>query len=251
MLDLINQHSLSQFTDKPTRTRGNNILDLVLSTIPDSVSKIHVVESISDHSVVISDLILKVKPTRKVKRKIYIYKKADSELLKDEISSAWDKFQTSQPHDRSVEQNWCHFKRIILTAIKNHFPTKTISGRWNVPWITQGWRGLMRKHKEFITSLNGRKIRKIGRNLKSYGKPGNVAYGGEYWTKMELNKYISNRVMHYIVPCGDTPSKTTNFSVDRYTIPDTSCYCIGHAPTSYRMLLYRAWCCQIVINVRR
>ena len=138
MLDLINQHSLSQFTDKPTRTRGNNILDLVLSTIPDSVSKIHVVESISDHSVVITDLILKVKPTRKVKRKIYIYKKADSELLKDEISSAWDKFQTSQPHDRSVEQNWCHFKRIILTAIKNHFPTKTISGRWNVPWITQG-----------------------------------------------------------------------------------------------------------------
>ena len=76
-------------------------------------------------------------------------------------------------------------------------------------------------------------------------------YGGEYWTKMELNKFISNRVMHYIVPCGDIPSKTTNFSVDRYTIPDTSCYCIGHAPTSYRMLLYRAWCCQIVINVRR
>ena len=57
--------------------------------------------------------------------------------------------------------------------------------------------------------------------------------------------------MHYIVPCGDIPSKTTNVSVDRYTIPDTSCYCIGHAPTSYRMLLYRAWCCQIVINVRR
>ena len=76
-------------------------------------------------------------------------------------------------------------------------------------------------------------------------------YGGEYRTKMELNKFISNRVMHYIVPCGDIPSKTTNFSVDRYTIPDTSCYCIGHAPTSYRMLLYRAWCCQIVINVRR
>ena len=78
-----------------------------------------------------------------------------------------------------------------------------------------------------------------------------IKYGGEYWTKMELNKFISNRVMHYIVPCGDIPSKTTNFSVDRYTIPDTSCYCIGHAPTSYRMLLYRAWCCQIVINVRR
>ena len=84
-----------------------------------------------------------------------------------------------------------------------------------------------------------------------YRQSDKLNYGGEYWTKMGLNKFISNRVMHYIVPCGDIPSKTTNFSVDRYTIPDTSCYCIGHAPTSYRMLLYRAWCCQIVINVRR
>jgi len=143
MLDLIHQHSFSQFTDKPTR--GNNILDLVLSTIHDSVSKNQVVEGICDHSVVITDLNLKVKPTRKVKRKIYIYKKADSESLKDEISSAWDKFQTSQPHGKSVEQNWCHFTSIILTAIKNHVPTKTISGRWNLPWITPGLRRLMRK----------------------------------------------------------------------------------------------------------
>ena len=154
MLDLINQHSFSQFTDKPTRTRGNNILDLVLSTIPDSVSKTQVVEGISDHSVVITDLNLKVKPTGKLlmKRKIYIYKKADSELLKGEISSAWDKFQTSQPHDRSVEQNWCHFTSIILTAIKNHVPTKTISGRWNLPWITLGLRRLMRK-KQTVYNL--------------------------------------------------------------------------------------------------
>ena len=145
MLDLINQHSLSQFTDKPTR--GNNILDLVLSTIPDSVSKPKVVEGISDQSVVITDLNLKVKPTRKVKRKIFIYKKADIELLKDENISTWDKLQTSQPHDRSVEQNWCHFTStgIILTAIKNQVPTKTISGRWNLPCITQGLRRLMKR----------------------------------------------------------------------------------------------------------
>ena len=30
-------------------------------------------------------------------------------------------------------------------AIKNHVPTKTISGRWNLPWITPGLRRLMRK----------------------------------------------------------------------------------------------------------
>ena len=79
--------------------------------------------------------------------------------------------------------------------------------------------------------------RRLGSELQNSHVCEKCHYGGEYWTKMELNKFISNRVMHYIVPCGDIPSKTTNFSVDRYTIPDTSCYCIGHAPTSYRMLL--------------
>ena len=120
-------------------------MDLVLSTIPDSVRETQVVEGISDHSVVITDLNIKVKPTRKVKRKISIYKKANNELLKDEISSAWDGFQTSQPQDRSVEQNWCHFTSIILKAIKNHVPTKTISGRWNLPCINPGLRRLMSK----------------------------------------------------------------------------------------------------------
>ena len=62
-------------------------------------------------------------------------------------------------------------------------------------------------------------------------------YGGEYWTKMELNEFISNRVMHYIVPCGDIPSKTTNFSVDRYTI---------HRVIVSDMPLHRTVCCCIV-----
>ena len=61
---------------------------------------------------------------------------------------------------------------------------------------------------------------------------------------MELNKFISNRVMHYIVPCGDIPSKTTNFSVDRYAIPDTSCYCIGHV----YIVPYAAISCLVLPN---
>ena len=53
------------------------------------------------------------------------------------------------PHDRSVEQNWYHLTSIILTAIKNHVPTKTISGRWNLPWITRGLRLTRRKQRVY------------------------------------------------------------------------------------------------------
>ena len=50
-------------------TRGINILDFVLSTFPDLVQKNDVEGGMSDHSVVITDLNLKVKPPRKAKGK--------------------------------------------------------------------------------------------------------------------------------------------------------------------------------------
>ena len=89
MLELINHHAFTQFKEKPTR--GHNILDHTLSTIPDLVQNSQVVGGISDHDVIITDLNLKVKSSRKVKRKVFIYKKADNEWLNEEISSAWDK----------------------------------------------------------------------------------------------------------------------------------------------------------------
>ena len=66
-----------------------------------------------DHSVVITDLSLKVKPPRKAKRKVYVYKKVDNEKRKDEIRAAWVKFQASNPDDKSVEQNWNFFTRTV------------------------------------------------------------------------------------------------------------------------------------------
>ena len=138
----------------------------------------------------------------------------------------------------------------MANSSERALPPMDLSG--SASKVAERWRQWKRSHEHYI---EGKGITQAGRRksqlLHLAGLEVQDIYGGEYWTKMELNKFISNRVMHYIVPCGDIPSKTTNFSVDRYTIPDTSCYCIGHAPTSYRMLLYRAWCCQIVINVRR
>lgn len=80
MLDLVNQNSLSQVTNKPTR--GDNILDLVLTTSPDLIRSIGIEEGMSDHDIVIVDLNLKVKPQRKRSRRVYIYKKADTDNLK-------------------------------------------------------------------------------------------------------------------------------------------------------------------------
>ena len=102
----------------------------------------------SDHTVVITDLHLKAKPPRKAKRKVYVHRKADNEKLKEEFRAAWVKFQASNPNDKSVEQNSNFFSRTVLLAVENHVLIKTISGRWNLSWITPMLRRLMRKKQQ-------------------------------------------------------------------------------------------------------
>ena len=73
MLDIVNDHSLTQHVKKPTR--GNNILDLVFTTKPDMISKISVEVrcGMSDHDIVMFDVNLKPTPNRKKTQKsIYV-----------------------------------------------------------------------------------------------------------------------------------------------------------------------------------
>ena len=66
-------------------------------------------------------------------------------------------------------------------------------------------------------------------------------YGGDYWTKMELNKFISNRVMNNIVP-GHVVTYPAKQQTSRWTdIP----YPIHRVIVS-DMPLHRTVCCYIV-----
>lgn len=110
MLDLVNENSLSQVTNKPERG-GTISLTLCSQQAHSNLTRsIRIKEGLSDHDIVTVDLNLKVKPQRKRSRRGYIYKKADTDNLKKEIKAAWNDFVTSQPLLNSVEQNWHSFK---------------------------------------------------------------------------------------------------------------------------------------------
>ena len=147
MLDLVNRNSLSQHSNKPTR--GTNILDLVLTTNPSLVNDIQVEDGMSDHDIVITDLDLKRRPQKKNPRRIYIYKRADTDSLKKVISDSWNKFLHTEPLQKCVEDNWKYFKDMTTTAMQHHIPTKMLSGRWNIPWLTPALRKMMRKKQRY------------------------------------------------------------------------------------------------------
>ena len=147
MLDLVNRNSLSQHSNKPTR--GTNILDLVLTTNPSLVTDSQVKDGTSDHDIVITDLDLKRRPQKKNPQKIYIYKRADTDSLKKVISDSWNKFLHTEPLQKCVEDNWKYFKDTTTTAMQHHIPTKMLSGRWNIPWLTPALRKMMRKKQRY------------------------------------------------------------------------------------------------------
>ena len=86
MVDLALRNSPSQHISEPTR--GSNILDLVFTTCPALIQKTTIYAGMSDHDCIITDLNLKVTRPKTRPRKIFLYKRANVDEMKEEIESA-------------------------------------------------------------------------------------------------------------------------------------------------------------------
>ena len=64
---------MEQLIDFPKR--GDNILDLVLSTMPGQIHDIHSPDQLSDHEVVACSLSVYIKSTQTPRRKYFLYNK--------------------------------------------------------------------------------------------------------------------------------------------------------------------------------
>jgi hypothetical protein len=142
MLEIVDDYNLSQCVKEPTRE--HNILDLVLTTNPDLVRNVQVVDGMSDHKAVICDIDMKAKINRKKPRKIFLYKDADMDTLKQQLRTSYDSFKNVQ-HTREVEENWKDFKNILQSVMRENIPQKTLSGRNHIPWMTYSIRRKIRQ----------------------------------------------------------------------------------------------------------
>ena len=91
LLDLISDHALTQYVSSPTRPASMKTLDLVLSSVPSLVSNVRVVPGMSDHDIVMFNILLNPNRALHPRRKIYLYDKADLTKL-HKHSSAWSKY---------------------------------------------------------------------------------------------------------------------------------------------------------------
>ena len=84
LADLMGTHNLNQIHETPTRE--GNLLDLVFVSNPTLVKSLVNVPGISDHDIIITDFETKVHHQSNIKRKCYIYSKANWDNIHDDLT---------------------------------------------------------------------------------------------------------------------------------------------------------------------
>ena len=107
-------------------TRGDNVLDLFLTSNHTLVNKVEILSGISDHEISISNVSIKPKMSRQKPRSVPIYRKADWNKFKSfmalKSSEILCRFQES-----TVEEIWNALKTALDSGIKQFVPIKKLS----------------------------------------------------------------------------------------------------------------------------
>lgn len=131
-LELLHDYSLTQMVTKPTRQK--NTLDLLLTNNPTRVNRVEVIPGISDHEIVLAELdILPQRVTQK-SRQIPQYRKADWPAFRQHMKLVHRSLLQMEPKD--VDSLWLSFKTGLDQGIKKYIPTKIVSSKPGLPWLT-------------------------------------------------------------------------------------------------------------------
>ena len=134
-IDMTSNIGLEQQVNFPTR--GEAILDLFLTNRPSLVEKCASLPSLGDHDVVMIKTSAAAKRAKPVRRKVYLWKKADI----DKMTSEAEKFATSvtNKYDLSseIEEMWKEIKDGIMRLQEECVPSKMTSTRYNQPWVNR------------------------------------------------------------------------------------------------------------------
>ena len=144
-VEALNDHYLSQLNHTPTR--GNNVLDLVITSMPDRIRACEVLSPAdagiySDHGVISFDFSAFVKAPTKIHRTIYDYKSGDFGRLRGSLTAV---NLSSVLGSNDINLDWQCWKDAFLAAVSDSIPTKKLKGRNPMPWINGTISNLIKK----------------------------------------------------------------------------------------------------------
>ncbi|XP_072039069.1 uncharacterized protein [Amphiura filiformis] len=178
----LNQHVLEP-------TRKDSILDLVFTNNSSLVRDVKVDPGLSDHYMVITDIDLRAKWKRQPRRKYFVRRKANEDLINEELSTFKDKYFSMG--NVSVQEKWDNLESEIKTVMNKHIPQRQLLNqtvchglRDHTTDSDAGSRGLLTRRK----------------SRKSFGTRGFSAHGSSRLLKAfdkVPHERLLNKLHHY------------------------------------------------------
>ena len=145
LVDIVKEHCLSQVVNIPTRQEKT--LDLLLTNSPSPVNRVKGMPPIgkADHDIVHIEYDIKAKRIQQAPRKIYLYKRADMDGLRDHMAQLRDSFLSADHSHMSVNDLWVKFKSDFSAAMERFIPSKMTKTKYSLPRIDTSIKRLIRK----------------------------------------------------------------------------------------------------------
>ena len=152
-LDMIADNGLEQLVN--FHTRKDRTLDLILTSHPSFKVRCKPMPSIgnSDHDIVLLDTTIKAQRPKPAKRKIWLWKRADEETIKNSTKVLTDSILNKQYNQ--VEEIWSDYKNGLIKIMEDHVPNKMTTSRFTHPWINTEIKRLIRRKRRAYLKARG------------------------------------------------------------------------------------------------
>nr|XP_054748767.1 uncharacterized protein LOC129254333 [Lytechinus pictus] len=126
-------------------TRQDNILDLIFTNNPSVVKSSSSIPGISDHAMAVTDFDILPSITKYHKRKFFLFKKADWNGIRDEMSKLSDEISRQVELDGNIDDIWTLFKTSLMKVVDKNIPSKMRSGRKSLPWFCHSLKRMVKR----------------------------------------------------------------------------------------------------------
>ena len=159
LLEIINEFGLQNMMNNPTRIDSGNILDLILTSNPSIIVNTHTTPGMSDHEAVTFNVNLNPVRNSKPPHKIFQYKSANWDQLKDDINQLTTTYFHMNPNSKDISENWNFFRNNLTSLVDRNIPSRNTKAKVHLPWITREIIRMQRKRNK-----SHKKAKRTGRN---------------------------------------------------------------------------------------
>ena len=168
VLNLVHECNFEQMVDFPTRE--DNTLDLFMTNRPSLINRCEPIPGVSDHEIVYVDSEVLAKRQKPIRRKIYLWSKADFDKVRADINEFSRDFTTKYDEDTPVETLWSTIKMKLENTLSSNIPSKLTSTRFSQPWINQQVKTLKRRKQRCYNQLRKKKTPQLRTRYKELKK---------------------------------------------------------------------------------